>query len=298
MELIVRSFRGYLRRERGLSGSTIPSYVYFAERFLSYRFHRAPTVLRQICADDVTRFILRHVHDHSPGRGRKMLTALRSFFRFLELRGRISIDLARCIPAVANWRLAELPKALPPEEVERVLARCNRSQRAGCRDFAVLLLLARLGLRAGEIVALELGDLHWDTGEITVHGKGGTVHRLPMPRAVGQAIVSYLRDARPRVGSTRKVFLRTYPPFTGLGHPSTVSTLVRRAILRAGLRPPRTGAHLFRHSLACQMLRRGATLSEIGQVLRHRHPNTTLIYAKVDLARLRPLAMPWPGGRP
>jgi site-specific recombinase XerD len=297
MRPILHAFSDYLQEERGLAGSTITYYLHFAERFLLHRFRRAPIVLRQVRADDVTRFVLRHARDHSPGRAKLMLTALRVFFRFLLLRGRIITDLASCVPAVANWRLSELPKSIPPEEVEQVLARCNRSRLAGRRDFAVLMLLARLGLRAGEIIALELEDLHWETGEITVRGKRGSVHRLPMPHDVGRALVSYLRDARPRGGTTRKVFLQAHPPFSGLSNPTTVSSLVQRAILRAGLRPPRTGAHLFRHSLACRMLRQGSTLAEIGEVLRHRHPDTTAIYAKVDLDRLRPLAQPWPGGR-
>jgi integrase len=147
-------------------------------------------------------------------------------------------------------------------------------------------------------VGLELEDLHWETGEITIRGKGSQHHRLPIPKDVGRALVIYLRDSRSKNRSDRRVFLRAYPPFRGLANSSTVSRLVRRALVRAGLRPPRTGAHLFRHTLACQMLRRGATLSEIGEVLRHRHPDSTTIYAKVDVDRLRPLAQPWPGGQP
>jgi integrase len=162
-------------------------------------------------------------------------------------------------------------------------------------DYAVLLLLARLGLRAGEVVRLELGDLDWRAGELTVRGKGSVHDRLPLPREVGEALAVYLRTDRPSC-TTRRVFLRTRAPHRGLNHSSTVSTIVRRALDRVGLTPPIKGAHVLRHSLATELLRRGASLAEIGEVLRHQTPQTTAIYAKVDLEGLRPLARPWPTG--
>lgn len=284
------AFASYLQNERALSRATLVNYLPFVSRFLEEC--RSP-----FRADRIVRFILSQIRSMSPGRAKLLVTALRSFFRFLRLRGEISTDLAACVPTVPDWRLTTLPKSIQPKEVERVLGACNPQRPAGLRDYAILLLLARLGLRAGEIVALTLEDLHWEVGEITVRGKGSRPHRLPLPHDVGKALVAYLRHGRPRGCASRKVFVQAYPPYTGLASSPTVSTLVRRAITRAGLRPPRMGAHLFRHSLATHMLRRGAKLSEIGQVLRHRHPDTTAIYAKVDVDRLRPLAQRWPGGK-
>ena len=163
------------------------------------------------------------------------------------------------------------------------------------RDYAILLLLARLGLRGGEVVTLTLDDLHWEAGEITIRGKGGRHHRLPLPQDVGEALVTYLREGRPHC-STRRVFLRARAPRRGFSSSVAIADIVRRALERAGLHPPRKGAHLLRHTLATQMLRKGASLAEIGEVLRHQHPDTTAIYAKVDLQALRALAQPWPGG--
>lgn len=291
---IERAFTEYLAEERGLTRATQIHYLPFIRCFLTQRFGRGPIRLHHLRADDITRFILRRPRHWSHGHVKVMVTALRSFFRFLRLRGEIRTDLAGCVLTVPNWHLATLPKALPPDEVEQLLKACNRPDATGRRDYAILLLLARLGLRAGEIVALELEDIDWRAGEITVRGKGAQQNRLPLPREVGKALVGYLRHARPRC-STRRVFVGIKAPHRGFAGPVAVSTLVRRALERAGLHPPRTGAHVLRHSVACQMLRRGASLAEIGEVLRHRHPDTTAIYAKVDLERLRGLAPSWPG---
>lgn len=223
-----------------------------------------------------------------------MLTALRSFLRYLFLRELIGVDLSHQLPKVASWPQAQPPKWLPAEDIQRVLNCCSRHTPAGQRDYAILLLLARLGLRAGEILSLELEDIRWEAAEIDVRGKGSERKRFPLPEDVGQAIVAYLKEARPRC-SSRRVFLRAKAPYRGLGHASTVDTIVSRALNRAGLDPPLKGAHLFRHSLATHMLRNGATLTEIGQILHHANPDTTSIYAKVDIAGLRALAMPWPG---
>ncbi|MCH7565905.1 MAG: tyrosine-type recombinase/integrase, partial [Gemmatimonadetes bacterium] len=188
---------------------------------------------------------------------------------------------------------------LSVEEIEDLLDACDQSTRTGRRDYAILVLLARLGLRAGEVVALELDDIDWRAGEIVVRGKGLLHDRLPLPPEVGEALAAYLRWHRPPV-STRRVFVRMRAPLRGFAGPSTVSTIVRRALDRAGLNPPLKGAHLLRHSLATGMLRSGASMAEIGEILRHRSPNTTEIYAKIDFVGLRPLAQPWPvagGGR-
>jgi site-specific recombinase XerD len=224
-----------------------------------------------------------------------MTTAFRSFFRFLFQRGELQADLAASVPTVANWRLSTVPKYLVPKEAKRVLKACNRRTAVGRRDYAILLLLARLGLRAGEVVALQLEDVNWRAGEILVRGKGLLHDRMPLPSNVGQALVSYLRRDRPRC-QTRRVFVCRKAPRRGFANPSTLSTIVRRALTRADLHPPLKGAHLLRHSLATSMLRSGAKMGEIAEILRHQALNTTEIYAKVDFEGLRSLAHPWPMG--
>src|SRR5437879_431748 len=224
-----------------------------------------------------------------------MATALRSFFRFLLQKGELPVDLAASVPTVANWRLSTVPKYLTAEEVKRVLQTCDRRTATGRRDYAVLLLLARLGLRAGEVVALRLEDTNWRAGEILVRGKGSFHDRMPLPPDVGEALTFYLRQDRPAC-RTRRLFVCMKAPCRGLAGPSTLTTIVRRALARADLHPPFKGAHLLRHSLATSMLRSGATMAEIGEVLRHRAPNTTEIYAKVDFEGLRSLPHPWPMG--
>jgi integrase/recombinase XerD len=199
------------------------------------------------------------------------------------------------VPTVADWRLSILPKYLTPEQVERVLKACNRGTASGRRDYAILLLLARLGLRAGEVVALQLDDINWRAGEIIVRGKGLFHDRMPLPPDVGEALTSYLRRGRPAC-PTRRVFVCMKAPRRGLAGSSTLTTIVRRALVRADLHPTFKGAHLLRHSLATSLLRSGATMGEIGEVLRHRVPTTTEIYAKVDFDGLRSLAHPWPIG--
>jgi integrase len=223
-----------------------------------------------------------------------MGTVFRSFFRFLLQRGEIEIDLAASVPTVANWRLSTVPKYLTPKEIQAMLDACNQETSTGRRDYSILLLVARLGLRAGEVVALNLQHIDWRAGEITVPGKGLVHDRMPLPVDVGQALAAYLRRDRPRSCESRRVFIRMKAPRRGFANPSTVSTIVRRALERAGLEPPVKGAHLLRHSLATEMLRQGGSLAEIGEVLRHRVPNTTEIYAKVDFHGLRLLGLPWP----
>jgi site-specific recombinase XerD len=204
--------------------------------------------------------------------------------------------LAASVPTVANRRLSTVPRYLLPQEIERVLQTCDRCTAVGHRDYAILLLLARLGLRAGEVVALQLEDVHWRTGEILVRGKGGVHERMPLPADVGEALASYLRQGRPPC-HTRRVFVRTRAPRRGLATSEAITAIVRRALERADVHPASKGAaHLFRHGLATFMLRRGATMGEVGEVLRHRNPNTTAIYAKVDFEGLRSLAQPWPMG--
>jgi integrase len=191
--------------------------------------------------------------------------------------------------------LASLPKFIPAASVQKVLDRCDRQTPTGRRDYAILLLLARLGLRANEVAVLNLEDIDWDNARITIHAKGGRWSQLPLPRDVGEAIAHYLRLGRPRC-SCRRVFIRDCAPVTGFANSVAISALVKRALKKADVDSARKGAHVFRHSLATEMLRQGASLDEIGDLLRHKNLNTTAIYAKVDLAALRPLALPWPGG--
>ncbi|MCK4305215.1 MAG: tyrosine-type recombinase/integrase [Candidatus Eisenbacteria sp.] len=293
LTILHKRYENYLRKERGLSPVTVARYWTFLRHFIVERFGEGPICLEELVPDDISGFLLRHARSSSPGVARLMVTALRSFFRFLFLHGETKRDLAGAILTVAAWRLAEVPRHLEADEVERVVKACDRRTSVGRRDHAILLLLARLGLRAGEVIALELDDIDWRAGVLTVRGKGRYHDHLPLPQDVGEAIATYLRQDRPPC-TTRRVFIRSRAPHRGFGHPSSLSTIVRRALRRAGLQPDLKGAHILRHSLATGMLRCGASMAEIGQVLRHRVPKTTEIYAKVDMEGLRSLALPWP----
>jgi site-specific recombinase XerD len=289
------NYRRYLLRERGLAEATLVYFVRFAEQFLSARFGNGDLNLSELCAKDVTDFVQNRAHQISPGRAKLLVTALRSLLRYMRHQGEISIDLARCVLPVAMWSLSTLPKLLPAGTVQRLLDHRERETPRGKRNYAVLLLLARLGLRACEIVALELDDIDWNNGRITIHGKGGRVAQMPLPSDIGEAIASYLCFGRPCC-TCRRVFLRHRAPVRGFAHSITVSTIVRRALIDAGIDSARKGAHLFRHTLATDLLRQEVSLDEIGELLRHQSPNTTALYAKVDLIALRTLALPWPGG--
>jgi site-specific recombinase XerD len=294
-ERLVEEYDVYLQRERVLSLATRISYRPFIQKFLKLRFGKGPAVLSRLRATDILGFVRCHAGQLHGKRVQLMTTALRSFLRFARQRGDMTLDLAACVPAVANWSLSTLPRALPPAHVKLVLKHCNRQTAIGRRDYAILLLLARLGLRSGEVAGLNLEDIDWKNGVFSVLGKGGRSSQLPLPADVGQAIAAYLKGGRPRVSSSRRVFLRARAPVVGFTS-MAVRDVVKRALGRAGIDSQRKGAHQFRHALATGMLNRGASLTEIGELLRHQSPDTTRIYAKVDLASLRTLAMPWPGG--
>lgn len=299
LAMLQKRYESFLKRERGLAPVTAARYGKFLRRLIVERFGNAHICVRELVSNDISGFVLRHARSGSPGVAKLMVTALRSICRFLFQHGETDSDLTGAVPTVPAWRLAELPKYLPLEEVERLVhARDRRHPAVACRDRAILLLLARLGLRAGEVIALELDDIDWRAGVLTVHGKGRYHDGLPLPADVGEAVAAYLRQYRPTC-TTRRVFIRHKAPHRGFSHPSSISTIVCRALKRAGLRPALMGAHILRHSLATGMLRSGATMSAIGQVLRHRFANTTEIYAKVDINSLRSLALPWPtkGGK-
>jgi len=292
---LVNEYRVFLKEERGLDRATIYGYSRHIDRFLAERFGAGRVDLRALGTADITSFVRRQAPRFGHGWAGQMVTGLRSFFRFAQFRGLAVLDLAAVVPAIPSWERSGPPKHLSSESVQRVLTACERSSVRGTRDYAILLLLARLGLRAGEIVALQLDDIDWSNAELAVRSKKGDGRaRLPLPVDVGRALARYLRVRPP--SPYRNVFVRDYAPYTPFVASGPVSVLVRKAIERAGVKSARTGAHVFRHSLATEMLRRGASLDQIGRVLRHRHPDTTAIYAKVDLNALRGLALPWPGG--
>ena len=292
---IERNFSRHLEQERGLSQSTLHNYLPVIRCFLTERFGSDGIVLNEIDASDVIQFVLRYARTMSCRRAQLMTSALRGFFRFLYFRGDTASDLASSVPTVADWKMSELPKSLKPEEVERLLQNCDRCTAIGQRDYAVLILLARLGLRAGEVVAMKLDDIRWEAGLITIRGKGARHDQLPIPQDVGEALATYLLHGRPPC-DTRRVFIRVRAPRRGFSSSVAIADIVRRALTRAGIDSMRKSAHLLRHSLATKMLQRGACLSEIGEILRHSTQNTTEIYTKVDLVALSALAQPWPGG--
>lgn len=288
-------FDRYLVEERGLSMATLINYRPFVQRFLSAQFGVKPVCFADLNAGNVIRFIQNQAPDLSPKRAGLMVSALRSFFRYLRHRGDIAIDLAACVPPIANWQFSSLPKFLQYHQVQQILSQCDRRTARGRRDYAILLLLARLGLRACEIVSMTLDDIHWQAGEITIKGKGKRIALLPLPPDVGRAIADYLKKDRP-VCFTRHVFIRMKAPRREFAGSQAISTIVARSLKRARIDSPYKGAHLFRHTLATQMLGQGSSLGDIGLLLRHRSLNTTTLYAKVDLTALRALAQSWPGG--
>jgi len=293
-ERCAQAFEQYLRNERALAQVTIVAYLPFVRDFLKDRFGNRPASLSQLSDRDVVHFVRRRAPRLHLKRAKLLTTALRSFLQFARYRGDLQLDLAAAVPTVANWSMSAIPRAIAPDQVRHLLARINRRTAVGRRDYAVLLVLARLGLRAGEVTQLDLDDIDWKAGTVTVHGKGGRRVELPLPADVGAAIAAYLQDGRP-AGPCRRLFLRARAPNRGF-RCGAVGSIVRHAILRYSIDAPTCGTHQFRHGLATEMLRHGASLGEIGEVLGHRHPDTTRIYAKVDLPALRTLALPWPGG--
>lgn len=293
---IVEPYRAYLLNERGLAAHTVYAYARWVDEFLLVRFERQPMRLAALRGRDLTMFVQRAVPRCGRARAIHLVAALRSFCRFLRYAGYTKADLEPSVPPVAQWALADIPKHLSSDDVEKVLSVCDRKTALGRRDYAILLLLARLGLRGGEVRGLMLEDIDWDGGTIAIPvTKNRRGARLPLPIDVGKAIAEYLRRDRPRC-SCRRVFIRTKAPHVGLSATAVISTIARKALSRAGVQSSRTGAHVFRHSFATTMLGRGASLPEIGLLLRHSNPKTTAIYAKVDVETLRSIALPWPGG--
>ena len=295
VELALAQYQDYLRTERSLSESTVINYTPTVRSFLSECFPSGAVNYRKVDAGEITEFVLRQSTLVTSKRAPLIVTALRSFLRYLFHRDAVSIDLAVCVPTIATWSFSKVPKFLPDDQIQKILDSCDKETAIGKRNYALLLLMARLGLRAGEVVALTLDDFDWDSGLITVRGKGKRVSQMPLPTEVGTAVAEYLSAGRPRC-SNRRVFIRAKAPLRGFANSVAICSLVDRAMEKAGVDSEYRGSHVFRHSLATQMLNHGASLPEIGDLLRHRQPDTTRIYAKVDVASLRSIALPWPGG--
>jgi site-specific recombinase XerD len=293
---ICEEFGDYLRRERGLSPRSIIRYLPIIRRFLHELCPAGASELSNICQEDVTRYIERHARDWSAASGKVMCQSLRAFLRYLHYRGVNPLALAGCVPSIRRWKLTGLPTFLSAEQVQKVVDGCDRTTVLGRRDYAILIMLTRLGLRADEVATLTLDDIDWRSGEMLLRAKGRQRARMPMPPDVGAAIVAYLRDGRP-TSSCRRLFLRALAPNVGFASHNAITAIAKTALKRAGISGcAHHGAHIFRHSLATELLRSGATLSEIGQLLGHESHDTTRIYAKVDIEALRTLSLPWPGG--
>jgi integrase/recombinase XerD len=295
VEVLLADYREYLAVERALTADTIEGYVLAVRAFLDGRLReRGELDLARVTAADVVAFVVARCPAQSRGAAKMTVTGLRSLLRFLHLRGLIAGPLADAVPSMASWRLSGLPRALEPEQLAALLSSCDRGSSTGRRDYTVLVMLARLGLRAGEVAALKLEDVDWRGGELVIVGKGRRAERLPLPADVGEAIVDYLQSGRPATALDRSLFVRVRAPHHGLTT-GGVTQIVVAAARRAGL--GQIHAHRLRHTAATAMLRAGASLEEIGQVLRHRQALTTAIYAKVDRDALRQLARPWPEAR-
>jgi integrase len=292
VELLVGEYRTWLSTERGLAPTTIRSSEQVAHRFLGNRASTTdPQGVAAVTACEVNTFLLRESSRVRAASAGCYASRLRSLLRYLAVRGFVDPALADAVPRVARWRGATIPQFPPRPEIDRLLKSCDRTTDAGARDYVVLLLLARLGLRSIEVSRLRLEDLDWQAGEITIEGKAHQPGRLPLPSDIGDALVAHLRYRGRRPGQQR-VFLTVHAPIQPL-EASGVRTIVRNACRRAGIE--HVPAHQLRHALASDLLREGASMIAIGQVLRHKSLESTAIYAKVDLQRLRQAARPWPG---
>lgn len=293
-EAELAGFRGWLLSRRGLALSTVRLYERYLLPFLD-ALGSAPSAYEPAA---IQSFVIRHLDTRGRDEARLCVTAVRAYLRCLAAEGRVAPGAVHSVPTVPQWRLSSLPRYLGAPDVERVIASCDVTTTSGLRDRAVLLLLARLGLRAGDIVAMQLDDVDWDRSTLKVRGKGRRETLLPLPQDAGDALLAYLQLGRPRVAIER-MFLTVCPPLRPFTTSASVSTLVSVALERAGIQdPPSRGAHLLRHSAATAMLRAGSSLDAISTVLRHRSPDSTAYYAKVDVEMLLQIAQPWPGGAP
>jgi len=292
--VLLVEFRHWMRQQRGTCDLTLYNYGLSIKALLTC-LGEDPA---RFDAQSLRQFILETSRHSGWAKAKRCTTALRMFLRFLISEGQCADNLDAAIPALAHWRLSSLPQYLQPEDVERVIAACDPCTPVGKRDHAILLLLARLGLRAGDIVQLHLGDIDWKAADIRVSGKSRRHTRLPLTQEIGDALVSYLQSGRPQTG-TDVLFIHSRAPFRAFKSHCAVSALVARAMHKAGVScPSRGAAHVLRHSAATNMLRYGASLKDIAAVLRHRSIETTRIYAKVDVTALQRIAQPWPEVQP
>jgi site-specific recombinase XerD len=290
VEELLGRYRDYLVGERGLTARTARGYVDFVRPFVATRLRGDVLDLVGITAAEVTGFVLSACPGRAVGSAKLIVCALRSLLGWLHLSGQVPTSLASAVPSVAGWRLSGLPKGLEPGDLRRLVAVCDRRTPTGRRDYAVMLLLSRLGLRAGEVARLGLDDIDWRRGELTIRGKGNRAERLPLPADVGAAMAAYLRRGRPATVDGRSVFVRVHAPHRALTS-GGITMIVFDAGQRAGL--GKIHAHRLRHTAATAMLRAGSPLPEVGQVLRHGSILSTAIYAKVDRNALAVLARPW-----
>lgn len=292
--LVIADYRTWLVAERGLAAATVLRYENTARRFLSeLETLTGSRFIEDLAGSDVIAFLLAESARVSVGAAKGRVAELRSLLRFLYVKGLTPMALGAAVPPVAGWHDTGVPVGMAAVEVRRMLQGCDRTDAVGIRDYAILMSVARLGFRSIEVARLQLDDIDWRSGEITVRGKARRRDRVPLPREVGEALTAYLCEARPPT-QIRQVFLSVKAPMRAI-RPDLVSDVTRRACERAGL--PRVGAHRLRHALATELLRRGATLIHVSQVLRHQDLATTAIYAKVDLGALRGVAQPWPGAQ-
>ena len=296
IERCVQGYVEHLRTQRGLADSTIVHYAHHARNFLQHRFGSGRLVLSHLNADDVIAFIRHEIARLSRPRSKTTVCgSLRAFLRYVHVQADGMPDLASHVPRVASWPMTSVPQGIAADQAQKLLQSVDRNTPVGRRDYAILLLLARLGLRAGAVVSLTLEDLDWTAGTLTVTLKRARHSVYPLTVEIGEAIADYLQNGRPE-SNERQVFLHARAPFRPFPRGCNLADMIRCRIDRAGVEAPTRGTHQFRHALATQMQRKGVSLSEIGDVLGHRSANTTRIYAKVDVVALRTLALPWPGG--
>jgi integrase/recombinase XerD len=294
LDRLVGEYEAYLREQRGLTDATIYHCVRFLHRFMAFRFGGGLGDMSAITPDDVARFMHEIMGRKTPYRDRTPPTHLRNLFRFLFWSGKTKRDLASSLPRVAIRRASHVSRSLRPEEIERLLDASWSHDVVGRRNYAMLMLLARLGLRATEVIAIELDDIDWRAGTILIRGKGKLHDRMPLPEDAGEAVVDYIRNGRR--GSSRILFVSSKPPYRPFADSQILNATLAAVFEATGLRPPQKyiGSHLLRHSLATDLLRKGASLDEIGDVLRHRSRASTAIYAKHDIEGLRSIARDWP----
>ena len=290
-------FDHHLDQVRGNAPRTRKIYLWYARRFLLERFGAEEPDWSTLEAEQITEFVRREAAKKHPSSCGQAVTGIRALLRFLVTKGVVRKGLERAVPSVRTWRHCSLPRHISPDEVRRVIEVCDPATPLGLRERAVIMLLAHMGLRAGEVIHLKVNDIDWAEGRLIIRaGKNHRERSLPLSQVVGEALVAYLQQARPRTSPYREIFLRWYPPFRPLRSSCTISALVGKVLKRARVEVNRPGAHVFRHTLATEMARQGAAFKEIADILGHRSLASTGVYAKLDLGSLSKVAMPWPGG--